>query len=48
MSMLNRNFMRLLMMGGGLLPRLFRDSLGNEGVCGSVGFWEETVVLFFG
>ncbi len=40
-SMLNRNFARHL------LPRLFRGALGNEGVC-SVGFWEETLVLFLG
>jgi hypothetical protein len=32
---------------GGLLPRLFRGALGNEGVC-SVGFWEGTLVLFLG
>jgi hypothetical protein len=32
---------------GGLLPRLFRGTLGNEGVC-SVGFWEGTLVLFLG
>jgi len=32
---------------GGLLPRLYRGALGNEGVC-SVGFWEGTLVLFLG
>jgi hypothetical protein len=32
---------------GGLLPRLFRGALGNEGVY-SVGFWEGTLVLFLG
>jgi hypothetical protein len=32
---------------GGLLPRLFQGALGNEGVC-SVGFWEDTLVLFLG
>ncbi len=31
---------------GGLLPRLFRGALGNEGVY-SVGFWEGTLVLFW-
>jgi hypothetical protein len=32
---------------GGLLTRLFRGALGNEGVC-SVGFWEGTLALFIG
>jgi hypothetical protein len=31
----------------GLLRRLFRGALGNEGVC-SVGFWEGKLVLFLG
>ena len=45
MSMLNRNFARLLMRGSSRasVPGCF----GDEGVC-SVGFWEETFVLFLG
>ena len=45
MSMLTRNFARLLMMG--IFPASVSGYFGDEGVC-SFGFWEVTLFSFLG